>query len=94
MYVYYCNSILTIARKNRIYKEMIIYLTSLTEDLKSGGLHPGLHFMDNEAYTALNLIMMTMDIKYELVPLSNHIDRGFTEIGYVPKSRVIFKKNR
>ena len=23
-----------------------------------------------------------------------NLDRGFTEIGYVPKSRVIFKKNR
>ena len=23
-----------------------------------------------------------------------HLARGFTEIGYVPKSRVIFKKNR
>ena len=24
----------------------------------------------------------------------DHWSRGFTEIGYVPKSRVIFKKNR
>ena len=28
--------------------------------------------MDNEAYTALKLIMTTMNIKYQLVPPSNH----------------------
>ena len=26
--------------------------------------------------------------------IDEHWNRGFTEIGYVPKSRVIFKKNR
>ena len=51
---------------------MIRFFTSLTEGLKSRGIHPGLHFMDNEASTALNMTMTTMNIKYQLVPPSNH----------------------
>ena len=72
MYVYDCNFILTKSMKNRSDKEMIRYFTSLTEDLKIRGIHPGFHFMDNEASTALKLRMTTMNIKYQLVPPSNH----------------------
>ena len=72
MYVYDCNAILTTSMKNKIYKEMIRAFTSLNEDLKSRDIHPCFHFMDNEAYTALNLTMMTKNIKYLLVPPSNH----------------------
>ena len=71
-YVYDCNAILTTAMKNRSDKETIRDFTSLTEDLKSRGINPGFHFMENEAYTALKLTMTTMKIKYQLVPPSNH----------------------
>ena len=63
VYVYDYDSILTTARKNRSDKEVIRYFKSLTEDLKSQGIHPGFHFMDNEASTALNLTITTMHIK-------------------------------
>ena len=51
---------------------MIRDFVSLTEDLKSRGINPGFHFMDNKASTALKLTMTTMNIKYKLVPPSNH----------------------
>ena len=73
MYVYDCNSILTELMNHIIDKDMIIVFISLTEDSKIRGIHPGFHFMDNKASTALKLIMMTMNIKYQLVPPSNHI---------------------
>ena len=44
----------------------------LNEDLKIRGIHPGFHFMENEASTALNRKMKIMNIKYQSVPLSNH----------------------
>ena len=67
-----CNSILTIEMKNRSDKGIIIAFTFLTEDFKSWGIHPGFHFMYNKAYTALKLIMTTKNLKYQLVPPSNH----------------------
>ena len=72
MYVYACNTILTIETKNRSDKEMIRAFASLTEDFKSRGIHPGFYFMDNEASTALKLTMSTLNIKYQLVPPNNH----------------------
>ena len=72
MYVYYFNSILTTSMKNRSDKEIILDFTSLTEYLKSGGIHPGFHFIENEASTALKLTMMTNNIKYQLFPTTNH----------------------
>ena len=72
MYVYHCNSILTKAMKNRSYKEMIRAFTELPADLKSRERKPGFHFMDNEASKALKMKITTMDIKYKLVPPSNH----------------------
>ena len=72
MYVYYCNATLTTAMKNRSYKDMIRDFKYLTEDLKTRVIHPGFHLMDNKAYTALEPTMMTMNIKYQLVPPSNH----------------------
>ena len=72
MYVYDCNTILTTATKNRSYKETIRALTSLSEDLKGRVITPGFYFMDNKASTALNLKMTTKNIKYKLVPPSNH----------------------
>ena len=53
MYFYDCDTILTIATKNRIDKDMIRAFTSLTEDLRIRGIHPGFHFMDNEASSSL-----------------------------------------
>ena len=58
--------------KNRSDKETIKAFTLLTEDLKSRGINPCFHLMENEASTALNMTMMTMNIKYQLVPPSNH----------------------
>ena len=58
--------------KDRSDKDMIRAFTSLTEDLKSREIHPGFHFMDKEAYTALKLTMMTMNIKCQLFPPRNH----------------------
>ena len=49
MYVYHCNAILRKATKNRGNKEVIRAFTELTADLKSRGINPGFHFMDNEA---------------------------------------------
>ena len=74
MYVYNSNAILTIAMKNISDKEMMRAFTSLTEDLKSRGIHPGFHYMDNES--ALKLNMITTNIKYQLVPPSNHIENN------------------
>ena len=76
MYVYECNSILTTATKNISYKEMIRDFTPLTKELKTQGINPGFHFMDNEASTALNITMTNMNIKYQLVPPSNHISNN------------------
>ena len=58
--------------KNRSDKKMIRAFISSTEDLKYLGIHPGFHFMDNEASAALNMTMTTMNIKYQLFPPSNH----------------------
>ena len=60
MYVYDCNSILTTATKNRSDKEMIISFKGLTEYSKSHRINSGLHFMDNEAPTALKMTMKTI----------------------------------
>ena len=51
---------------------MIWAFTELTKYLKIRGINLGLHFMDNEVSTDLKMKMTTMDIKYQLVPLSNH----------------------
>ena len=72
MYVYDCNAILTTEMKNGSDKEMIRDSTSLTEDLKRRGINQGFHFMDNEAYTSLNITITTMHTKYQLVPPINH----------------------
>ena len=72
MYVYDCNAILTTATKNRSENEMIRDFTSLTEDLKIRGFHPGFHFMDKEASTDLKLNMKTIHINHQLVPPINH----------------------
>ena len=55
---------------------MIRAFSSLTEDIKNQGIHPGFHFMDNEATTALKLTMMTMNIKYQVVLPSKHIENN------------------
>ena len=47
MYVYDFNAILTTAMKNRSDKCMILAFIELTEDVKSRGINPGFHFMDN-----------------------------------------------
>ena len=72
IYVYDCNAIITTEMKNKRDNEMVRDFTSLTEDIKIRGIHPGFHFMDNKAYTALKLTMTTMNIKYQLVLPSNH----------------------
>ena len=72
MYVYDCNSILATAMKNRSDREMIRAFTSFTTDLRSRGINPRLHFMDNEASTELKMAMTTIYINYQLFNTSNH----------------------
>ena len=72
MYVYDFNAILNTATKNGSDKERIQAFTKLTEYLKSRGMNPGFHFMENEVATAFKTTMRTMDINYQLVPPSNH----------------------
>ena len=72
MYVYGCNDVLAITMKNISDKSMIQAFTEITIDLKNWGINPVFHFMDNEASTTFKLAMITMDIKYQLVPPSNH----------------------
>ena len=72
MYVYGCNAILTASMNNISEEDIIRDFTSLTEDLKSRGIHPAFLFMGNEASTNLRLTMTTMNIKYQLVPPRNH----------------------
>ena len=76
MYVCDCNTVLNAAMKNRSDKYMIRSFTSLTKDLEIQIIQKGFHFIYNKASTALNLTMATMDIKYELVPPSNHISKN------------------
>ena len=51
---------------------MIQAFRELTEDFKNRGITPVFHLMDNESYTDLNMTMNSMNIKYHLVPPSNH----------------------
>ena len=62
--------------KNRSDKDMIKAFTSLMEDLKTRGIHPGFHFMDNELSTSIKSKMTTMNIKYQLVNPSNHREKN------------------
>ena len=87
IYVYDCNDILNIETKYRSDKETIRAFTFLTEYLKSRGIQPGFHFMDNEASTALKLTMMTKKINYQLVPPINHRAKN------VRSAIIVFKKN-
>ena len=64
MYVYDYNAIINTSMNNRSDKDIIRAYTSLTKVLKIRGINPGLHFMDNEASTALKLTMTNMNIKY------------------------------
>ena len=58
--------------KNISHKEILRAFIELTEDLTSRGIIPVFHFMDNEASTALNMTMTSMNIKYQLViPINN-----------------------
>ena len=66
---------MTTATKNISDKEMIRDFTKLTTDLKIHRINPGFHFLDNESSTALNMEMTTMEIKYQLVPPSNHREK-------------------
>ena len=72
MYVYDCNVIMTTAINTRSDKEMMHAFTKLTTYLKTRGINPGFHFMDNESSEALKMAMATMDINYQLVPPSQH----------------------
>ena len=72
MYLYDCNSIVTTATNNRTDEEIIRAFTELTEYFKSRVISPSFRFMDNEASTALKMTITTINIKYQLVPPSNH----------------------
>ena len=72
MYLYYFNSILTTAMKNRSYKEMIQAFTELTEYFKSRRINPIFYLMNNEESKDLNMTITTMNIKHQLVPPSDH----------------------
>ena len=76
MYVYDFNAILTTEMKNRSDNDTIRAFKSLTEDLQIQGIHPGFYFTNNKTSTALKLTMATMNIKYQLVPTSNHIENN------------------
>ena len=76
MYEYDYNVTLMIATKNRSDKEMIQDFTEFTTYLKSRRLNLGSHFMENEASTALKIAMITMYIKYQLFPPSNHREKN------------------
>ena len=76
MYLYGCNSILTTAMNNRSDNEMIRAFTELTEYFKGHVINPGFHFIDNEASTAFKMTMTNMNIKYQLVNPSNHIENN------------------
>ena len=52
---------------------MIPVFTDLTEDFKRCVINPGLPFMDSESHSALKTTINSMNIKYQLVPPSNHI---------------------
>ena len=58
--------------KNRSDKEMIRAFTELTENVKICVTNLGLHLVDNEASTALKMKISDINIKYQLVPPSNH----------------------
>ena len=87
MHVYDCSAILNTATKNISDKEMIRAFTELTGHLKRRRIIPGFHFMDNEASTYLKTTMITMDIKYQLVPPSNHREKN------AERSKQNFKNN-
>ena len=91
MYVYDCNAILTISTNNRSKKEMIRHFTELTTDLKSRGIKPGYHFMDNTVSTGLKTSMKTMDIKYQLVPPRNHRAKKCIEIHPDVKKNISYR---
>ena len=76
MYAYDYNVTLMIATKNRSDKEMIQDFTEFSTYLKSRRLNLGSHFMENEASTALKIAMITMYIKYQLFPPSNHREKN------------------
>ena len=70
IFIYDCNASLTKETKNRSDKEMIRSFTEQTEYFKSSEINPEFNFIDNEAPTAFKMTMVTMDIKYQLVPPS------------------------
>ena len=72
MYVYDYNSIMKAPMKNRSDKEIICAFTELTKDLKTRGLNPIFHVMDNEASTEIKKIINTIYIKYQLFTPGNH----------------------
>ena len=72
MYVYDCNATLNTEMKNISDKEMIRAFTDLTEDLKRRGFNSGFNFIDDESSTTLKMKTISMNIKYQLVPPSNH----------------------
>ena len=47
---------------------MILAFTELKTDLKIRGINPGFNFVGNEASTAMNIEMKTIDINYQLTP--------------------------
>ena len=62
IYVYDLKTILKTPMNNRSDKEMICDFTKLTTDLKSRGINPVFHIMDNKSYIASNNTMTTKDI--------------------------------
>ena len=66
---------------------MVQAFTELTEDLKIRGIKPGFHLMDNEASAPLEITMTSMNIKYQIVPPSNH------RANNVDRAIKIFKNN-
>ena len=55
---------------------MIRAFTECTKGLKIRGINPPFHLIDNETSAALKVTMTTMNIKYQLTPPSNRIEKN------------------
>ncbi len=66
------NAILVEAMKNRLAGEMIQAYQILVEHLRSAGLTPKMHILDNECSAKFKEQIKLNNMKYQLVPPHNH----------------------
>ena len=72
MYDWDSNAILGEPMKNRTKEEIVRAIQQLYKYLKSRGISPKLHILDNEASKKLKQCITTNNTKYQLAPPSNH----------------------